>query len=281
MRDFFLRQSTRLQWGSVALAVVAILLLMRALPLGVWQQWLQDWVGSLGAIGPVVFGLIYIVATVCLVPGSLLTLAGGAVFGLGVGFVTVSISSVIGAGLAFLIARYLARSKVERLAAANPKFKAIDQAISEGGWKIVALLRLSPAIPFNLQNYLYGLTDIRFWPYFITSWIAMIPGVFMYVYLGRIAGAAAGGERSRTAGEWALLVVGLLATVAVTVYITRLARQKLREVTDVESAAQEEAHEVPAASPTKVLVQMGLAVIMLAVSLLALWQKEALRNWLT
>ena len=106
-----------------------------------------------------------------------------------------------------------------------PRFEAIDRAVREGGWKIVALLRLSPAVPFTLQNYLYGLTGIRFWPYLLTSWLAMLPGTFLYIYLGHLGRAgveAASGERSRTPAEWAMMIVGLLATVAATVYITRL-----------------------------------------------------------
>lgn len=115
------------------------------------------------------------------------------------------------------------------MAQSNRHFAAIDQAIAEGGWKIVALLRLSPAIPFNLQNYLYGLTPVAFWPYVLASWIAMLPGTFMYVYLGHLAGSAIAGDRQRSPLQWALLVVGLLATVAVTVYVTRLAKRKLNE----------------------------------------------------
>ena len=115
------------------------------------------------------------------------------------------------------------------IAARNRRFGAIDRAIGEAGWKIVALLRLSPAVPVNLQNSLYGLTPIRFWPYVLTSWIAMLPGTFLYIYLGHVTGTALGGDRTRTTGEWVMLVVGLLATVVVTVYITRLARRKLNE----------------------------------------------------
>ena len=190
---------------------------------------MNAWIAGLGIWGPVVLGLVYIVATVLFVPGTILSLAAGAMFGLGVGVVTISIASTIGASLAFLIARYVARDRVAVIASRNRRFGAIDRAIGEAGWKIVALLRLSPAVPFNLQNYLYGLTPIRFWPYVLTSWIAMFPGTFLYIYLGHITGAALGSNRSRSAGEWAFLAIGLAATVMVTVYITRLARQKLSE----------------------------------------------------
>jgi len=183
--------------------------------------------------------LVYVVATVLFVPGTILTLAAGALFGLGVGTLTVSVGSTLGASLAFLIARYAARDKIAAMARGNGRFGAIDRAIGEGGWKIVALLRLSPAIPFNLQNYLYGLTRVRFWPYVLTSWLAMLPGTFLYVYIGHVSKAAVGSDRSRTPGEWVLLAVGLLATAVVTIYITRLARRKLKEQMDEPSEGDE------------------------------------------
>ena len=159
-------------------------------------------------------------AVVAFVPASALTLAAGAVFGLAVGTVTASLASTTGAAASFLISRYLARGLVTRKFGDDPRFAAIDREISRSGALIVALLRLSPAVPFGLQNYLYGLTGIGFWTYLLTSWAAMLPGTVMYVYLGYLGRAgldAAGGSgRTRTPLEWALLAVGLAATVAVT-----------------------------------------------------------------
>ena len=220
--------ATAIKWCSLGLIIVSLLWIASALPVDRAVQAVNAWVESLGVWGPLVFGLVYILATVLLLPASALTLAGGAVFGLGTGTVTVSVASTIGAGLAFLIARYFAREKMAAFARRNPKFNAVDRAIGEGGWKIVALLRLVPAVPFNVQNYLYGVTSIRFWPCFLTSWIAMLPGTFMYVYLGHVGGqglaAASGAAPSRSTGEWVMLAVGLLAAVAVTVYVSRVAR---------------------------------------------------------
>jgi uncharacterized membrane protein YdjX (TVP38/TMEM64 family) len=161
-------------------------------------------------------------------------------FGLWWGTAAVSVASTATAALAFLIARYLARAAVERKAAANPRFAALDRAIGEGGWRIIALLRLSPAVPFSLGNYLFGLTSIRFWPYVLSSWIAMLPGTFLYVYLGWVGGqglsAVAGDEASRPLGQWILLGVGLLATVVVSVYVTRLARRAIAGQTQIDEA---------------------------------------------
>ncbi|MGL5082760.1 MAG: TVP38/TMEM64 family protein [Microcoleaceae cyanobacterium] len=191
-----------------------------------------DWVANLGAWGPLVFILIYIVATVLFLPGSLLTLGAGVLFGVVPGSIYVSIGSVIGATCAFLVGRYLARGWVSKQISENEKFKAIDEAVGREGWKIVGLTRLSPIFPFNLLNYSFGLTNVSLRDYFFASWIGMIPGTIMYVYLGSLAGelATLGTEgRSRTMAEWILYGVGLLATVAVTVYVTKIAKQALNQ----------------------------------------------------
>lgn len=274
--------STTIKWSSIALITISILLTMRALPMDQITQVLKQWTEHLGVWGPIVFAVVYTIAAVCLVPGSVLTLAAGAIFGLWIGFITVSFGSVTGAALAFLISRYVARSKIESRAKSNKKFGAIDEAIDEGGWKIIGLLRLSPAIPFNVQNYLFGLTKIRFRQYILTSWIAMIPGTFMYVYLGHAAGAAASGG-GKSAGEWALLGVGLLATIAVTVYVTRLAKQKLNEKTDVSEPEpeQQEEEDTTEASPGKIYLLALTSVVLLTVSILAQFQTEAIASYLT
>lgn len=210
----------------------SVLVILRALPTAQLLDLMQKKVAVLGPWGPVVFGAAYFVAAILFVPGSALTLAAGAIFGLGVGTATVSVSSTAAAGASFLIARYLAREKVRRMAENNRTFGAIDKAIAQGGWKIIALLRLSPAVPFSLGNYLYGLTPVRFWPYLLASWIAMLPGTFLYVYLGLVgktAAAGAGGGSGKNPWQYVLLGAGLLATIVVSVYVTRLARKALRE----------------------------------------------------
>jgi uncharacterized membrane protein YdjX (TVP38/TMEM64 family) len=231
------RRAALIKWVSIAVIGLSLLVVLRQLPVGAAVQAMEDWIDSLGFWGPVVFALLYAVAVIFLVPGSALTLAAGALFGLSTGTMVVSLGSTTGAALAFLISRYLARVRVARYIKRYPRFEAVDRAVSAGGWKIVALLRLSPAVPFNVQNYLYGLTGIRFWTCVLTSWLTMLPGTFLYVYLG-YAGrtgleATAGAEWARSPAEWAMLAVGLLATVTVTVYVTRLARRLLRERGDL------------------------------------------------
>ena len=193
-----------------------------------------DWVGALGPWGPVIFVGIYIVATVVLLPGSVLTLGAGAVFGLVRGVAIVSLASTLAATAAFLIGRHLAREAVARRIAGHDKFAAMDRAVAAEGWKIVLLTRLSPVFPFTLLNYAFGLTRVKLLHYVLASWIGMLPGTVMYVYLGSLAHVGAG-PRSRTPGEWALYAVGLVATIAVTVFVTRIARKALA------SRVQEEA----------------------------------------
>jgi uncharacterized membrane protein YdjX (TVP38/TMEM64 family) len=188
---------------------------------------------SLGPWGPVIFVLLYVVAAVLFVPGSALTLGAGALFGVGLGSVLVSIGATLGATAAFLVGRYLARDWVAKKIEGNAAFAAIDRAVASEGWKIVGLTRLSPAFPFTLLNYAFGLTRVSLRDYILASWIGMMPGTVMYVYLGSLARAA--GERHRTPAEWSLYGVGLVATIVVTIFVTRLARAALAKRTAVQS----------------------------------------------
>ena len=193
-----------------------------------------QWVDGLGFWGPAVFIAGYAAAVVAFVPGSLLTLGAGAIFGLRDGVFYVFVAATIGSGLAFLVARYVARSAIEQRMAGNAKFTAIDRAVGEEGRKIVFLLRLTPVIPFNLLNYALGLTRVRFTDYMMASF-GMIPGTFLYVYSGRLAGdvAVLAGDPAVAKG-WAyytVLALGLVATIAVTTIVTRSARRALAEAT--------------------------------------------------
>ena len=188
------------------------------------------WISGLGPTGPLVFALLYILACVLMLPGSILTLGAGAVFGVVSGSVLVSVASTLGATCAFLVGRYLARDWVGTKIAGNDKFRAIDEAVAVEGWKIVGLTRLSPVFPFNLLNYAFGLTQVKLKHYFIASWLGMMPGTIMYVYLGSLAGDLASlgtGERIRSTGEWVLYGVGLAATIVVSVFVTRIAKKAL------------------------------------------------------
>lgn len=196
-----------------------------------------DWVQGLGTPGILAFIVAYALAAVALVPGSLLTIAGGAIFGLGYGVLFVFIGAVLGSTAAFLVARHVARDVIAaRLASAGSGvarvLDAIDHAAAQRGFLIVLLLRLSPAFPFNVLNYLLGLTGVRTRDYVAAS-IGMLPGTFLWVYSGRIAGdvaaVAAGVEAPRPPAYWFVLALGLVATIAVTLLVTRLARRELHQ----------------------------------------------------
>ncbi|MFP8879169.1 MAG: TVP38/TMEM64 family protein [Myxococcota bacterium] len=168
------------------------------------------------------------------VPASLLTLGAGAIFGVVWGVIYVFVAATIGAGLSFLVARYVARAAVEKRLATNEKIIAVDRAVAAEGRKIVFLLRLVPIIPFNALNYGLGLTRVSFADYLVGS-IGMIPATLMYVYSGKVAGdvaeLASGASVSQGAGYYAFLGLGLAATIAVTVVVTRIARRALAEAT--------------------------------------------------
>src|SRR3989441_1052242 len=218
--------SWRWKWVLYVTAGIGIVLALKYFHVQDLLKAALDWIGKLGPWGPVIFVGLYVVATVLFVPGSVLTLGAGAVFGVVLGSVCVSISATLGATAAFLVGRYLARDAVARKVERNERFAAIDRAVADEGWKIVFLTRLSPVFPFTLLNYAFGLTRVRLSHYALASWIGMMPGTVMYVYLGSLVNVGAG-HRQRTVGEWVLYSVGLLATMAVTVFVTRLAKQAL------------------------------------------------------
>ncbi len=198
------------------------------------------WVETLGAWGPAAFMVGYILATVAFVPGSLLTLAAGAIFGLVPGTIYVFIAATLGASAAFLISRYLARRAIEKRLEGNERFAAVDRAIARQARKIVFLLRLSPVFPFNLLNYALGLTQVRFPDYLLAS-VGMLPGTVLYVYSGKLVGdvAALAGEAQaeKGAGYYVVLALGLIATLVVTTIVTRSARRALQEATHGSSAS--------------------------------------------
>lgn len=206
------------------------------------------WVEGLGFWGPLVFVLGYAVATVAFLPGSLLTLAAGAIFGLAYGTLYAFAGATLGAAAAFLVARYAARRAIEKKIAGNRRFEAIDRAVSKEGFKIVALLRLSPVFPFNLLNYSLGLTKVRFVDYLLASF-AMLPGTLLYVYYGHAAGslaAVAGGAKVEKGTEyWVSLGIGLAATLVVTTFITRLAKRALSQQIDEPAPAGSAARQEP------------------------------------
>ena len=226
--------------ARIVIAVVVIVaLLMLGRQIGTQLPRLTAAVDGLGAWGPIVFIAAYALACVAFVPASLLTLAAGALFGLVKGTVFVLVGATLGATGAFLIARYVARDWVASRIAKDPRFAAIDAAIAAQGRKVVFLLRLSPVIPFNVLNYALGLTQVRVVDYVVAS-IGMIPGTLLYVYTGKLAGIVAGASSAATpprgAAFYIVLGLGLAATAAVTVLVTRVAKRALATATGESNA---------------------------------------------
>ncbi|MFN0110536.1 MAG: TVP38/TMEM64 family protein [Blastocatellia bacterium] len=215
-------------WLMVLLVIPGGILL-RYLPGGDWLAQLQSLIKSLGGFAPVAYVLVYVATTVLMIPGSVLTIGAGGLFGLWVGFAVVVAGANIGALCAFLLARTFLRERVARWAAGNPKFAAIDKAIGREGFKMVLLLRLSPVFPFSLLNYLLGLTTVKTGEYVLANLIGMLPATFMIVYIAATARDALSADGL---GAWqiALRIVGLLATIAVVVIVTRIARKALAQV---------------------------------------------------
>lgn len=239
-----MKSKTRL----IVLLLIAVGLIVAGYFLEVprYLRQLLDWIDGIGPTAPIVFIAIYIVVTVLFVPGSILTLGAGALFGVLWGTIYVSVGSTLGATAAFIVGRYFMRDWVAAKVAQSERFSAVDDAIGREGGKIVFLLRLSPIFPFNLSNYAFALTKVSLGSYMLASWVGMIPGTIMYVYIGSLieSVAALGVEgRARTTAEWILYVVGLLATVTVTVYVTRIARRAIKERVGEEVVAEEDAVE--------------------------------------
>lgn len=212
--------------------------LLRYLPVGNWLVESQSLIKSLGPFAPIAYVLVYVITTVLMIPGSLLTIGAGGLFGLWLGFAVVVAGANIGALCAFLLARTLLRKRVARWAAGNPKFAAIDKAIGREGFKMVLLLRLSPVFPFSLLNYLLGLTTVKTGEYVLANLIGMLPATFMIVYIAATARDALSGGGL---GVWQIVlrVIGLLATIAVVVIVTRTARKALAQV-EKENADKQE-----------------------------------------
>lgn len=232
--------TARRAWLRPLLVLAALALAVRLLPVGAWLQDAVSWVDGLGAWGPLVLVVVYVVACVLMLPGSVLTLGAGAVFGVGLGTLSVFVGATLGACAAFLVGRHLARARIEARLAGNARFAAIDRAVGREGLKIVLLTRLSPVFPFNLLNYAYGLTGVRFRDYLLGS-VGMLPGTVMYVYAGAVGAQAAsavstGGTDGLATGRQVFTVLGLVVTVLVTVFVTRVARRALRDAVEQDGA---------------------------------------------
>lgn len=212
-------------WVGFGLVLLALCLGWLLLPLREWMDGLQRWLLGLGAWGVVIFTLILMVATFLPMPDWPLPIVAGYVFGVWA-FALVYVGIAAPSMVAFLAARHLARDRIRAFLVRRPKYQAIDKIVGREGWKVVVLLRLSPVVPFNLQNYALGVTAIPFWQYVAATLVGIIPGIAVYVYFG-IFGKGLGKGASLL--DWIIFGVGCLATIALGVVVTRQTKAKFAQ----------------------------------------------------
>ena len=224
-----MERPTKLRLLLIAAGVVALLVLGRTVAFDEWFARFGAWIAGLGTVGYLLYAAAHVGVTLLMLPAVLMTIGAGFLFGLWTGTAVALAGATVGASLAFLIARYLARDRVAKAAARDPRFAALDRAIGERGWRIVFLLRMSAVVPFVLSNYVYGLTAIRFWPYVVSSAIGLIPLTVLWVALGTAARrldpveVAAAPPMPQGLGI-AVIAAGVLITAGVTVYVAKLTR---------------------------------------------------------
>ena len=218
-------------WRPVALlaAVAALAVLAQWLDAAQHLVELRTWIESLGVWGPLVFGLIYVVAVVAVVPGSALTAAAGALFGTVVGIVVAVTAATIGASLSFLIARYFARDATLDWLCGRERFRRLNRLTARYGAVAVLLTRLSPFLPFNILNYSFGLTQVRFLTYVFWSWVGILPGATFVV----LASAAVFGALSRGEIPRFIIYAAVAAGLGVAILVV-LVQKRLRETEDHE-----------------------------------------------
>jgi uncharacterized membrane protein YdjX (TVP38/TMEM64 family) len=231
-------------WRPIALLVLVIAILVLSYVFGIGEKLaaLRGWIEALGALGPVVFILIYAGAVVAALPGSAITIIAGAIFGSVLGIIVVSIASTVGAALAFLVGRYFARDATAKWLSKRERFRKLDDLTEKHGAIIVALVRIVPIFPFNIVNYGFGLTKVRFWTYVFWSWLCMLPGTALYV-VGTDAISQAIIQKKV---PWPLIGV-LIAVGILLVVLVKLARKRLHEEDQEMNEASETGKDTPGA----------------------------------
>lgn len=219
---------------TIALLVVVggFLAVVALAPLRAWSSAFLNWVRDIGFAGPALLAAAYVPTSVFLVPVWWMTIGSGFAFGPIVGAVAASLGSLLGASVSFWLGRTIARELVERRVARSRKFAALDRAIADHGFKIVFLTRLSPLLPFNMLNYIFGASHIRFRDFALATWSGMLPSTLLYVWLGTTLQNVAALEEGRPTKRLVNIFMGVLAvvaTVAATLLITRISRRALHD----------------------------------------------------
>jgi uncharacterized membrane protein YdjX (TVP38/TMEM64 family) len=235
--------SAILWWGLAAVVLAAIMAGLAFVPVAQHFKWLLEWVRGLGAWGPVLFVFVYTLVCLLFLPGSVLTLGGGFLFGGLWGAAIASLGATLGAAVAFLLARGILRRRIEHRLATHPKFRSLDRAIGGQGFQIVFLARLCSLFPYDLTSYVFGLTDISFGRYVLATWLGRLPETVMFAYLGSTAKSIADVVAGRVAfgiEQKVFTAVGVAAMVAIVIVVASLARKALREAVDDSSPPRKE-----------------------------------------
>jgi uncharacterized membrane protein YdjX (TVP38/TMEM64 family) len=222
--------------ASLVVAMIVVLTLRSEIDLRAQTVQFVETLRAQGNLGLLLLGLAYIPASLLFVPSPLLTISGGFVFGMVRAVIAISLGSTLAASVTFLVGRTLLRQFIEQKVANDARFRALDQAVGQHGFKIVFLSRLSPVLPYNLLNYAFGVTRVRFRDYVLASWSGMFPGTCLYVSIGAAAKTlteVTSGSSHSSIAQQALFGFGLLATALVSAMLTKIAKKALADVTVV------------------------------------------------
>ena len=195
------------------------------------------WIDARGIWAPIIFILLDIVIVIFLLPGVLITLGAGFIFGVVMGSIYIVVATTIGAVIAFILARYLLSERTANYLRTKPRLKFIDQLLATEGWKLVLVTRLIPFFPFKLSNYLFGLTKFKLKDFFIGTFFGIWPITIFNVYVGSITAdlSTLGTGSTKTNLEWVIYVFGFIMTIFVVIYVTNRARHALKKYTpDIE-----------------------------------------------
>ena len=216
-------KSRPLQWAALVTAIGLLFWIWTLVPVTQWLEVIRSWILSLGVPGVLIFVFLYVLFTLVIGPASALTLMAGLAYGVW-GFPLVIASATFAAAMAFLLGRYVAHKRVNRWLSDKPRLQALNRAVSEEGWRVVGLMRLSPIIPYGIQNYLFSVTHIGFWPYVLATLFGIMPATAVFVYVGSL------GQAIGSAGplQWVLAIAGLAATALVAWVVSKRAAAALK-----------------------------------------------------
>ena len=235
------------QLAGLTLFGVVIIGLTRLLPVIEWIGQLQQRIGAMEIWGAALYPLLFAVCNILLLPGGVIAMGGGLLFGLWWGTFLVLMGNLLAAATAFALSRTLGRTWLERKLHGSRRWRALDAAVGKQGWKIIFLSQIHPLFPTSLLNYLYGVTSIRFWPCMLWIGLGQLPGLFLYAYLGTLAQLGiklAKGTTHPLPIEYGIWFGGLLLTILVTTALGHLALRLLAEVEDAAAPKTESATSV-------------------------------------